>query len=145
MRQTIDLNLIFREDGKSLDELYQTVPQGNPLSGNYEGFLIFFPGGLMSPLLRAFGHLVWQGKVFADDGQSLVNLVTLFRIKRVPAKVYTAESWLDGKSATIFDYSKSSFIARFVRDEVREIAPGLYLGQAYFGKRRVFRFALQRD
>jgi hypothetical protein len=145
MPQAIDLNLIFREDGKSLDELYQTVPQGKPLIGNYEGFLIFFPGRLMSPLLRALGYLVWQGKVFAGDGQSLINLVTLFRMKRVPAKVYTAASWLDGKPATIFDYSQSSVIARFVRDEMREIAPGLYLGQAYFGKRRVFRFVLKRD
>jgi hypothetical protein len=44
--------------------------------------------------------------------------------------VYTADSWLDGRPALVFDYSRSRLWPN-VRDEVREVAPGLYLGIMY--------------
>jgi hypothetical protein len=34
-------------------------------------------------------------------------------------------------------------IARWIRDEIRLIGPGLYLGKAYWSKQRLIDFALQ--
>ena len=50
---------------------------------------------------------------------------------------------MDGAESIILDYSQTSLIAWFVHDEIREVAAGLYLGQAYIGKMRFIRFALE--
>ena len=73
-------------------------------------------------------RLVWQGKYFRDDG-TMTNRV--FGVGRaIPADVYLGESWLDGHPALIFDYSGSKLWPN-VRDEVREVAPGLSVGIMY--------------
>ena len=38
------------------------------------------------------------------------------------------ESWIDGKPALIMDYAETSKLFPAIRDEVREVSPGLYLG-----------------
>ena len=43
----------------------------------------------------------------------------------------------------MLDYSKRSLLAKFVRDEIRRVAPGLYLGLVYLGKKRLIYFTLQ--
>jgi hypothetical protein len=52
--------------------------------------------------------------------------------RAIPADVYVGESWADGRPSLIFDYSRSRLWPD-VRDEVREVAPGLYLGVMYRG------------
>jgi hypothetical protein len=51
----------------------------------------------------------------------------------VTASVYVGESWLDGKPSLILDYAGSK---RFgdVRDEMREVSPGVYVGLTYICK-----------
>ena len=53
------------------------------------------------------------------------------------AKVYKEASWFDGKETIVLDYSKTSFVARKVRDEIREVAPGLYLGLVFWEREKV--------
>ena len=94
--------------------------------------------------------LAWQGKVFdlfSSDRQSgiLVNKITPFGMKFIVAKVYRDKSWLDGRDTIVIDYSKTSFVARVIRDEIREIEPGVYLGKVWWGKKRVLDFALTRN
>ena len=57
-------------------------------------------------------------------------LINHWRFGRaVKAKVYPAESFLDGGPTLVMDYRHTSpVIWRNVRDELREVAPGLYLG-----------------
>jgi hypothetical protein len=79
-------------------------------------------------------RLVWQGKIFRDDG-TMINRV--FGAGRaIPADVYLGESLLDGQPALILDYSRSKLWPD-VRDEVREVSPGLYLGIMYKGQRQI--------
>ena len=69
-------------------------------------------------------HLVaWQGKVFSREKGDLKNKILPFGIKAVRAKVYKEASWFDGKETIVLDYSKTSFLARKVRDEIREVSP----------------------
>jgi hypothetical protein len=57
--------------------------------------------------------------------------------------VYIAPSWFDQKPAVILDYSKSSLVAQKVRDEIREVSPGLFLGIVFFGPLKTINFVLQ--
>ncbi len=75
---------------------------------------------------------MWQGKIFRDDA-TMINRFGL--VRAIPADVYLGESLSDGQPALIFDYSGSKLWPD-VRDEVREVAPGLYLGVMYKGKVR---------
>ena len=58
------------------------------------------------------------------------------------AKIYKAPSWLDGKECIVLDYSETSVIAHWIRDEIRNVAPGIYLGKVYWDKKRLIDFAL---
>jgi hypothetical protein len=49
---------------------------------------------------------------------------------------------MDGKETIIIDYSTTSFVAKKVRDEIREVEPGVYLGKVWWGKTRLIDFAL---
>ena len=60
------------------------------------------------------------------------------------AKVYFDASWMDGKETIVIDYSKTSFFAKKIRDEIREVEPGVYLGKVWWGKTRILDFALTR-
>ena len=68
--------------------------------------------------------VAWKGKVFDREKGELKNKILPFGIKAVRAKVYKEASWFDGKETIVLDYSKTSFVARLVRDEIREVAPG---------------------
>jgi hypothetical protein len=72
----------------------------------------------------------------------LVNKITPFSLTFIVAKVYRGESWLDGKDTIIIDYSKTSFLAKVIRDEIREVEPGVYLGKVWWKKTRILDFAL---
>ena len=73
----------------------------------------------------------------------LRNKILPLGLNAIIAKVYKGESWLDGKECIVLDYSDTSLLAQWIRDEIREIEPELYLGKVYWGKQRLIDFALQ--
>lgn len=127
-----------------LDDLYEKSPMGALPDGDSQGTAMVIPGSLVSkvlmPLIRV---LAWKGKVFHRDQEYLFNKVSPFGIQLVKAQIYKGDSWIDGGEAIILDYSKTSFVAHKIRDEIREVAPSLYLGQAYWGKTRLLNFILE--
>jgi hypothetical protein len=129
--------------GQELDRRFRASGPGALPAGPVAGAIMLWPG---TPLAKPIAHLVrafaWQGKVFQADRGELVNRILLFRIKAVRAKVLQGHSWLDGRPCTVLDYSQTSLVAPMVRDEIREIEPGLWLGLAYMWRTRVARFAL---
>jgi hypothetical protein len=74
-------------------------------------------------------RLAWQGKVFDPETSTAIN--KFFGVKAIKGKVYTAESWLDGAPSMILDYEGTSRIYGNYRDEIRQVAPGIYLGLMY--------------
>ena len=46
------------------------------------------------------------------------------------------------KECVALDYSETSLIAHWIRDEIRLVAPALYLGIVYWGHDRLINFAL---
>jgi hypothetical protein len=107
------------------------------------GVALLAPG---TPIARFAARVIrsffWQGKVFERERGELRNRITPFRIRAVRARVDRGSSRLDHQESIILDYSTTSLVARWVRDEIREVAPGVYLGFAYLFGIRVIAFAL---
>jgi hypothetical protein len=134
---------LLRMSQAELDDLFRRSPPGDIPNGDAQGTAIIFPGTRAGWLkARLARWLAWRGKVFDARRGTLLNKVTPFDIRAIKAKVYRATSWFDGREAIILDYSKTSFVAQRIRDEIREVAPGMYLGQVYWGRTRICNFAL---
>jgi hypothetical protein len=132
--------------GRELDRLFRASPPGTVPEGPVVGALMALPGTpLARPIAQLVRALAWQGKVFEPHRGELVNSILLFRIKAVRARVHQGPSRLDGRPCIVLDYSKTSLVAPMVRDELREIEPGLWLGLAYVWGARVLRFALAHN
>jgi hypothetical protein len=78
----------------------------------------------------------WAGKSFtsrtAEEGEG-INRVRLAGERRwYPFATRVEPSAIDGKPAILLDYDlvQNPFFIRRIRDELREIAPGLFLGPA---------------
>ena len=133
--------------GNQLDALFANAPAGEIPVGKGSGQALMATGTFAArPLLTITRLLAWQGKVFDGPSHTLRNLISPFGFKAITADVYVDASLLDGKPCIVLDYSKTSRVAGWVRDEIREIAPGLYVGLVYAGKRRLaIRFSLEFD
>ena len=89
--------------------------------------------------LRSFaasGRFPWAGKSFRahDDGTGEgINRVRLGGERRwYPFATRIEPSVIDGKPCILLDYDtpKNPFFIRAIRDELREVSPGLFLGPA---------------
>ena len=139
----------LRMSRAELDDLYRRSPAGTLPSGDTTGTAIV-SGTPLAKVLAAFARLfAWQGKVFdlfaGPDKGILLNKVTPLSLTFIVAKVYKGPSWLDGAPTIVIDYSSTSFVARKIRDEIREVEPGLYLGLVWWGKKRLIDFALVQN
>lgn len=132
---------------EELDVIYQQATPGPIPRGDTRGTAIV-TGSLLPRTLARFARLfAWQGKVFdifADNGNSgvLINKITPLKLNFIVAKVYRGTSWMDQKDTIVIDYSSTSFVAGIIRDEIRQVEPGLYLGKVWWRKTRVLDFAL---
>jgi hypothetical protein len=127
-----------------LDALFTNSPVGDIPDGEADGTAIVAPGTHFSPTIAKFVSLfAWQGKVFDAKKGLLKNRILPFGLNAIIAKVYKGPSWLDGKECIVLDYSDTSIVAQWIRDEIRQIEPGLYLGKVYWEKSRLIDFALK--
>ena len=126
-----------------LDELFTSSAAGPTPSGVADGVAIVAPGTLLAPSLQPLLHFAWRGKVFYPERQDLLNRITPFNVLMARAHVFRDVSWSDGKEAIVLDYSIAALPFRPVRDEIRQVAPGLYLGVVYWVGRKSIDFALQ--
>ena len=118
---------LVRMPAGELHTMFAAAPAAPVPNGYVPGRAIKDPGSRRTAANARATRLVWQGKIFRDDG-TMIN--RFGPVKAIPADVYEGASWYDGRPALIFDYSRSRLWPT-VRDEVREIAPGLYLGIMY--------------
>jgi hypothetical protein len=127
-----------------VDDLFRSGQVGQIPDGEADGTAIFRPGNPAEPFLQGLVQAIaWQGKVVNARGRELKNRILPLGVHAIAADVYTGRSWFDGGECIVLDYSKRSLVARFVRDEIRRVAPGLYLGIVFLGRTRVLYFTLQ--
>ena len=147
MSRAEDLLGMSRE---GLDEIFRSSPAGQIPEGRSRGTAIVFPGSWIGRFVAGVVRLFWwKGKVFRRDSasgeqrNSLKNLISPLAIRLFEANVYREDSWFADGEAIILDYSKSSFLVRKIRDEIREVTEGLYLGQVFWGQKRIVLFMLE--
>lgn len=114
----------------TLDQYYNlsknamTIPEGPTV-----GCVVGWTSSPFNPILTTLMNQLWAGKTFDGKTKTLKNNVLGFEI--VQADVYVGKSLFDGQDTIVIDYSKEKFPYNRVRDEIREVTPGLYLGRAY--------------
>src|SRR5262249_13268142 len=73
--------------------------------------------------------LVWKGKTFHDDGTFTNRWLRGFQA--VSADPRVEPSWLDGQPCLAMQYAPNAPVFANVRDELRQIAPDVWLGRSY--------------
>jgi hypothetical protein len=133
----------------ALDALFQDSPAGAVPRGHGIGTIVMLPGTPVArPAARVLGRLFWHGKFFHPASHDLQNEILPFGLDAIRAQVYAGPSWLDGRPCVVLDYSRTSKLAGWIRDEIREVSPGVYLGivwgigRLFGGRKLVLRFAL---
>lgn len=132
-----------RMSQQELDALFSRSPAGPTPSGVGDGTAIVAPGTPIALGLMPLLHLAWRGKVFYPEQDDLLNRVGPFGLLIARARVYRDVSWMDKRETIVLDYSVSSLPFRAVRDEIREVSPGLYLGVVYWVGTKTINFSLQ--
>lgn len=140
----VTVSRLLEMSQEELDDLFRSSSAGEVPDGQGKGTVLFGHGGELSDVaVKLVRYVAWQGKVFDRERGELHNVVTPVGIQAVVAKVYRGVSWFDGAECIVLDYSHTSLIAHWIRDEIREVAPGLYLGLVFWDRTRVLNFALK--
>jgi len=140
----LDLAALRRMTYNELDQLYRSAKRPDFISdvdGDARGAMLAWRRPRIGPIawwLRVFGASTafpWEGKSFqgtSEDGTGINRVNFLGKRRWFPFKTRFANSFLDGKPAFVLDYSGPGNppLIRSIVDEIREIAPGLYLGPA---------------
>ena len=139
-----DVPQLMKMTQAQLDELFTKSAPGEIPNGEAQGTAIIAAGSHFTPDIAAFiNHFAWQGKIFDAKKGVLKNKILVFGLHAIIAKVYKGPSWLDNKECIVLDYSETSIVASRIRDEIRMIEPGVYLGKVYWDKKRLIDFALE--
>jgi hypothetical protein len=140
----LEMDDLLGMSGGELDELFRNSPPGEIPNGDADGRILVGIEPTVSRITGRIGRwIAWQGKVFDRQKGELKNKVGPLGFHLVKAKVYKEASWFDDKETIVLDYSKTSLVARSIRDEIREVAPGLYLGLVFQRRTKVLHFALK--
>jgi hypothetical protein len=127
-----------------LDDLFRKSPPGEIPNGEANGTAIITAGtSASSEIAHVVNIFAWQGKTFDAPHGTLTNRITALGVNAIVAQVYKAASLFDGNECIVLDYSKTSLLAKHIRDEIRVIGPGLYLGLVYWDDKRTIHFALE--
>ena len=127
-----------------LDALFSSGTVSAIPSGEANGTALVAPGTTFTHEIASIVNIfAWQGKTFDAAHGTLTNRISAFGVNAIVAQVYKAPSLFDNKECIVLDYSKTSLLAKHIRDEIREISPNLFLGLVYWDTKRTIHFALE--
>jgi hypothetical protein len=137
------LDDLLQLDADALGHLYAEarVPRLEDLSGDLRGRVLAvpkLPPALMAGVRRFAAHdrFPWRGKSFtphgADRGEG-INRIFTDSLRRYRFETFVGPSRAGAFDALQLDYDspQNPFFIRPIKDEVRELRPGLWLGQAW--------------
>lgn len=141
---TVDESTLLEMHQRDLDTLFAEAPAGAVPIGVLDGVALLLPGRPVTRLVATvIQKLFWRGKVVEPSGHALRNRITPLDLRAIAAAVYLGQSRVDGRPCVVLDYSVTSVFASEVRDEIRLVAPGLYLGVIWLCGYRVGWFSLR--
>jgi|SRR5271165_6602005 len=139
-----DVPQLLQMASADLDTLFSSSPAGDLPDGPAKGTAIIASGTKFSAEIAEFVNVfAWQGKTFDAKRGVLRNRILPIGLNAIVATVYKGPSWLDNKDCIVLDYSETSLVAHWIRDEIRLIGPGFYLGRVYWDKKPLIHFCLQ--
>jgi hypothetical protein len=139
-----DVPQLLQMTFSDLDSLFSSTPAGDIPTGPAKGTAIIASGTKFSPEIAEFISLfVWQGKTFDAKDGVLRNRILPMGLNAIIAKVYKGASWFDKKECIVLDYSQTSLVAHWIRDEIRLIGQDFYLGRVYWADKPLIHFCLQ--
>lgn len=143
-KSVLDPAQLMKMKQTQLDDLFKASPAGPIPDGEAKGTAIIAPGTVYSlEIAELVSLFAWKGKTFDGKRGVLSNRILPFGLNAIIAEVYKDASWLDGQECIVLDYSKTSLVAHWIRDEIRLIAPNFYLGKVYWDKSRLIDFCLE--
>lgn len=135
---------LLKSSQGELDNLFRSLQAGPIPNGEAQGTAIIAPGTVFTKeIATLINHFGWQGKTFDAAHGVLSNRILPFGLNAIIAEVYKGESWFDGAECIVLDYSKTSILAHWIRDEIREIRQGFYLGIVFWAKAKLIDFCLE--
>lgn len=138
----------------ALAPLYEraTLPRLGAISGDLRGRMLAVPAlpDAITALPRAWARtslFPWRGKSFTPQGEARgdgINRVVSDRLKLFRFETFAGPSRHDGEPAIQLDYDhrENPLFIRVIEDEIRELSPGVYLGQAWLRLGRKAHFVL---
>ena len=139
-----DVLQLLKMSNDQLDQLFGGSTAGDIPDGPAKGTAIIAPGTQFSSEIAELVNLfAWKGKTFDAKRGVLRNRILPLGLNAIVATVYKAPSWLDNKECIVLDYSETSLVAQWIRDEIRLISPNFYLGRVYWDKKPLIHFSLQ--
>jgi hypothetical protein len=155
----ITLRQLQRMNARGLSRCYseaEAPTRVNALDGPTQGTLLSLVGPLSEGTARILINRVatsarfpWAGKSFqswSEDRGSGINRVRMLGERLwFHFETRVDHSVVDGRPCVVLDYShaENPWPVRLVRDELREVAPGLWLGPATIRGHVALYFALQ--
>ncbi|MFN4260401.1 MAG: hypothetical protein ACK4RK_13990 [Gemmataceae bacterium] len=118
-----------RMSNAQLDCLFTQAPLGSLPVGKVRGHIINLQGRRIPIVAEVASMVSWRGKQFQPNG-CFVNRFT-GGIRAVRSCATIKDSWYDSKPCYSLEYREGTPFFGNVRDEVRELCPGSYLGRAY--------------
>ncbi|MFZ0063049.1 MAG: hypothetical protein WAL47_13545 [Pyrinomonadaceae bacterium] len=143
--QQLNLAELRQMSYEELDRLYRSAQRPSSiadLDGDAIGAMLAWRSPRSGPiawLLRKFGNSAvfpWEGKSFNTKGTESgggINRINLLGKRRwFPFATRFEASFIDGKPTFVLDYSGPGNppLIRQIVDEVREVAPNLFMGPA---------------
>jgi hypothetical protein len=112
-----------------LAALYNGADVGQPLVGVARGRLVYLTDKRLPKLKLRVSAAVWRGKAACEDGYFVNRWVG--GVRWIDSHYVVGPSWVDGRPAVIMEYPPGTKLFWNMHDELREIAPGLYLGPVF--------------
>lgn len=111
-----------------LDRLFEQSSPGATPHGYGRGQVLLMTDYHFPKLRARMTSCVWKGKHFEDCGE-FINQWPGFKALRGHGEL--GVSWHDDKPCLVLAYPPGTPIFGNTRDELREVAPGLYLARLY--------------
>jgi hypothetical protein len=138
----LSLDALARVGPEELSALYRgaSTPRLTDVAGDLRGRMLRvlgLPGPLVGPITAFAGSRAfpWRGKSFTPQGHEGLGINRVFtdRLRLFQFKTSIGRSYAGDFDSLRLDYDqpKNPALIRAIEDEIRELRPGLWLGQAY--------------